>query len=882
MKNMRDKHFTSSKMVLLIGAGLALAPMQTRADNDNTDNHGKTPDPTHVAMESDTVAIEEVVVTTQKRRQTALEVPAAVSAMSGSQLGRLHVQQMDEMASFIPGLQVQIQSPNNPGYVIRGVTSDGGESYAQPRISAFMDGVSISRSRASVVEMYDLERVEVVKGPQGTLFGRGAEIGAMHILRNRPTNVFGGEITLDYGTHNQRGAKGYINTPIIGDRLSNRFAFSYDAHDGYIKNMAGGRLNGKSAIALRNSTRLFSGEHTVFDLILDYQHDAYPGTSFKSMRLAPEGGDTSPYTAAYLNGGRDLGIKRDVGGVTFLADHALGEYWRLNTITGFRAFQSDERFDADGTYLRLLDCREKERGTQVSQEVRLNYDNKGWFSGFVGASYFYEHSSQDVTLNTDMRQLYPAYIQGVFQKSYGSQISSMTGMIPMLIGVLGPQMGLPAASVQALQAQLTAQLTELNKKWFPANPGESVSNLPDIYGDLNTLLSSATGGMITMDGVTQLLASGQLDGVLAQYGVSKDVLTQGLGLLKGISGYALESDYGEQSTNYGTNQAVEIFADGTFHLAKGLSLTAGIRGTYEHQRTGYSSTSNVHPIFGTIMYKPSKGTVYTSDDYYSWVGRVALNYMLQRNNFYVSVSRGRRPGVIYFNNDPEKVVSLKPEIIVSYEAGVKGATANNRLGYELCAYYYDWSHFQTSRLESEGEAETMTRHYVADDAGKAHSFGIEAGLRYAITRNVSVFGNYSYIDGQFSDRDGNGKEQEYAGHRFRLTPEHSFALGADLDFAVSRSASVYFRPTYSYKSKVFFEDSNDPALTQKAYGLANFVAGVRLLTKGRMYYDISAYGKNVFNEKYLVDAGNSGNQIGYPTYVAGAPSVFGVQVKVGF
>ena len=159
-----------------------------------------------VVMHEDHKLLDEVMVTTQKRNQSSVDVPVAVSALSGNSLQMLNVKQMDEMAQYIPGLQVQLQSPNNPGYVIRGVTSDDGESYSQPRISVFQDGVPMSRSRASVVELFDMDRVEVVKGPQGTLFGRGAEIGAMHFITHKPVNYLTGEVSLNYGTHNQCGA----------------------------------------------------------------------------------------------------------------------------------------------------------------------------------------------------------------------------------------------------------------------------------------------------------------------------------------------------------------------------------------------------------------------------------------------------------------------------------------------------------------------------------------------------------------------------------------------------------------------------------------------------------------------------------------------------
>lgn len=252
-----------------------------------------------VVMKENTQALGEVIVTTQKKKQSSLEIPVAVSAVTGSVMEKLNLHQMDDVAQFTPGVQIQLQSPNNPGYVIRGVTSDGGEAYSQPRVSVFMDGVSTSRSRSSAVELFDLERLEVVKGPQGTLFGRGAEIGGINIIRHKPVNEQKGELSLNYGSYNQRQVTGFINTPIIKDKLANRFAFDYDARDGFIKNEAGGRLNGKNALAFRNSTQWWANDDTSVGVVLDYQHDDYPGTSFHSIN--PAFGNSNPNSPANLD-----------------------------------------------------------------------------------------------------------------------------------------------------------------------------------------------------------------------------------------------------------------------------------------------------------------------------------------------------------------------------------------------------------------------------------------------------------------------------------------------------------------------------------------------------------------------------------------------------
>lgn len=874
---------------ILLAAGTLFVLTAAPALADGKDGANTVPADTLSADEAfDEHDLSTAVVTTQKRRQTAIEVPVAVSAITGIGIQKMQLKGMDEMSAFIPGLEVQVQSPNNPGYVIRGVTSDGGVSYAQPRISVFTDGVSTSRSRASVAELFDMERVEVVKGPQGTLFGRGAEIGAVHLLRNKPTDRLSGDFSVNFGTHLQRGAQGMLNTP-FGEKVANRFAFSYDAHEGYIKNTEGGRLNGKSSIALRNSTRFLFGENTTMHLVLDYQHDNAPGTSFKSQRVAARGGDTSPYSTASLNGGDDLGIKRHTGGATLLLDHTLSTSLKLSGITGFRAFKCNEKFDADGSYLPLLDCQENARGTQFSEELRLHFDNGGCFTGFVGAGYFYENSRQESVVKSGLSYLYPAYIGNVIKESYGSQITgAVTGLssgVDALIAQVGQLVGTEMAT--QLLSPLKESLEALPAQWFPPSYDleTPVASSPDFYGDIEktfqTFLMQASSNpmMAAYMQMMGLSSSSSLSDILDVLGASDAQVAQ-FAQLKALSGMAFGTQ-SEESINYGINQAAEVFADGSWKIWKGLTLTAGLRGTYEHQKSGYSSTTVATTPLGAIQFQPTGGgaRVWMSDNYFSWVGRVALNYMFGRSNAYVSVSRGRRPGVLYFNNSADKEIHLKPEIIVSYEAGVKGSLLEGEISYELSAYYYDWSHFQTSRLDE--ASSTVVCNYVADDAGKAHTLGLEVGLRYSPCRYFSIFGNYAYIDGKFNDGDGNGMAQEYAGNRFRLTPKHTFAVGADALIPVCGAAEVYLRPSYTWKSSVFFEDDNDPALTQSAYGLLNFTAGVRF-GKGKINYDLSVYRKNTLNEKYLIDAGNTGNTIGFPTFIAGSPSQFGVQVRLSF
>ena len=145
--------------------------------------------PLRIALKEQTLMLDGLTVTSQKRVQAIQEVPISITSFDGDFLSDIGVQELDRFADYVPGLQVQIQSVNNPGFVVRGITSDNGDARIQPRVSVYQNNVSISKSRGSVVEMYDLERVEVLKGPQGTLLGRAAQIGAINIIHKRAQNT---------------------------------------------------------------------------------------------------------------------------------------------------------------------------------------------------------------------------------------------------------------------------------------------------------------------------------------------------------------------------------------------------------------------------------------------------------------------------------------------------------------------------------------------------------------------------------------------------------------------------------------------------------------------------------------------------------------------
>jgi iron complex outermembrane receptor protein len=255
--------------------------------------------------------VEELIVTAQKREQKTLDVPIALTAYSGAMLDKLGVQEFDKLSAFVPGFQVQNQSPNNPGFVMRGITSDSGEATVEPRVSVFQDGVSISKSRGSYVELFDVQRIEVAKGPQSTLFGRGAMIGAVNIIQNKADpHALDWRVGAELGDHGYGLFEGMANVP-LSDTFADPLRRPLQGARRRDRERAGRpNLGSTDTGAARLSFRWTPTDKLDADLILNYEADHPTGTAFKSNTFNPTNittgqalGDRDPNSPAGLSSG---------------------------------------------------------------------------------------------------------------------------------------------------------------------------------------------------------------------------------------------------------------------------------------------------------------------------------------------------------------------------------------------------------------------------------------------------------------------------------------------------------------------------------------------------------------------------------------------------
>tara|TARA_B100000678_G_scaffold291211_1_gene306861 strand:- start:25276 stop:27555 length:2280 start_codon:yes stop_codon:yes gene_type:complete len=738
-----------------------------------------------IAQDSDTPLVQNTItVTVQKREQSLQDVPVAVSVLDEAALNDLGLDEFDQIARFIPGFEVQEQSPNNPGFVIRGITSDSGEANIEPRIAIFQDGVSISRSRGSVVELFDVERVEVAKGPQPTLFGRGALIGGVNVIQAKPQFDVAGKVTAGFGNFNERFAEGFITGPIAGDVVAGRLAARIRQRDGYVESLNPNEddFNSQDMAAVRASLRIEPASNLRLDLIANWQQDTPTGTSFKSGAFAPApGASTDAWDPANLNsfgnflGGEKLGLDRTVTSITALGEYEINDMMTLSSITGWRDIDSVEVFDPDGFGLELLIFAEDYQGEQFSQEFRLNFDNGDRVTGFAGISYFDEEGMQYVPLTYDER------------------------------------------SVQALLGGLLT----------PPN-APSVDQLPAI----NLTAFQQSGGTLVVP---------------------------------------LKPIHNEQFTNFGDTQAIDIFGDVSFQVTDRLELSAGVRYTTEDKTSGLevellNGPSNL--TFGGIFVSPTP-LIERSETFDDVTYRAAASFAATDNvNLFANFGRGRRPEVITASASSPSAgfAVLDAEIVDAWEAGFKGFFLNGDLSLDGSVFYYDYSNFQTTVVTDAGLIEPR-------NAGDATAEGGELQAIWSVSDMVALTANYGYNKARFDD----DPSALNPGNRLRLSPDHTASVSARFLFDLG-FGELKLVPSYTWQDKVYFDNTERDLISQDAYGLLNLNAQLDF-NNG---FGIEAYISNALDEEYLIDAGNTGDGFGIPTFISGAPQFYGIRASKTF
>jgi len=247
--------------------------------------------PVSAANEKSTAGIEEIMVTARKREESIQDTPIAISAFTGEGLAIRGVTDLSRLDNFAPNLVLR-RSPSNSGVTnaavyIRGIGQNDFVPVIDPGVGIYVDGVYLGRSVGAVLDLLDVERVEVLRGPQGTLFGKNTIGGAVSLTSKRPTDVFGGKISAKVGTDNLRDITATLNLP-LSDSFLTRITVASLKQDGYVHRVFDGKdLGDKNTIAGRLTALWLVNDKVEVSFAADYSKDDENGPPLVLTGIEP-------------------------------------------------------------------------------------------------------------------------------------------------------------------------------------------------------------------------------------------------------------------------------------------------------------------------------------------------------------------------------------------------------------------------------------------------------------------------------------------------------------------------------------------------------------------------------------------------------------------
>ncbi|MDR6625006.1 TonB-dependent receptor [Caulobacter segnis] len=387
------------------------------------------------AQTHDSTAIEEIVVTAQKRSENLQDVPVSVTALTSDALAARGVNNVLALNNLAPGMRISAgDAAANPKIYIRGVGLSDFNPNASSGVGVYADGVYVGSPLAQMAGFFDLAQVEVLRGPQGTLYGRNTNGGAINITTKRPSQSFGADASLEYGSFNAVTADLGVGGPIVADKLAFRAAAQYVKDDGYTYNRVTGHdLNAAKHWAGRLSLLYTPSED--FELLTQVNRYVNRGdaTAPGHRALFPAtpgaaGPDGFCATSAYASGqcadllgyadtdnnpravdanqeGKD---KVDLFGASSQATWTLGGM-SLISVTAWQWAHRNDVENTDASPLRMIEINYRSRQHQFTQELRLQSNDPSARLNWVLGVYYMDEQVRDNTRQDVLRDLRPLF-----------------------------------------------------------------------------------------------------------------------------------------------------------------------------------------------------------------------------------------------------------------------------------------------------------------------------------------------------------------------------------------------------------------------------------------------------------------------------------------
>jgi iron complex outermembrane recepter protein len=361
----------------------------------------------------------EVVVTALRRSQSLQEVPASISALSGNALSEQHIQAAADLAGTVPNLQATLGAGTSvPMFSLRGVSMYDFSFDQQGPVATYFDGVYMGDFPLMPLDMFDLDRVEVLRGPQGTLYGKNTTAGAINFITRQPDFNTGGYIDVGYGNYNRIDVDGAFQVP-LNDKIASRFAFTYSRANGWFENLLPGYPNGNGVRQWAVREQLLYRPTDKVDFTLRLSAGDQDPSSYGVLAIPGPAGIGAGVYEAYGTGSSyfrtGLGPRQIESQIPYQSHRtygvALTGNWRVTnnlTITSISAYDYGKLYvpeDSDGSPLQVLTASSFGLSRQVSQDFRVASSYAGPFN-FISGMYFNRETTQGQSILTYFSDLF--------------------------------------------------------------------------------------------------------------------------------------------------------------------------------------------------------------------------------------------------------------------------------------------------------------------------------------------------------------------------------------------------------------------------------------------------------------------------------------------
>lgn len=748
-------------------------------------------------------ALEEVVITAQKRSENLQDVPIAVTAFTNDSMKIKGMTNISNIGDFAPNVEIDTTSSFSGSTqvltaYIRGIGQNDFAFNLDPGVGVYVDGVYYARTIGAVLDLLDLERVEVLKGPQGTLFGRNSIGGAINVITRKPAEEFKvqGEVTL--GRYDRLDVRGAVDLPLIQDVLYSQLAFSSKNRDGYHQ--------------YRNWTQdgIF---RTAADSLIrpfDTRYDEAGGEDTDNVRAKFEWRATDDLTvtvaADYTN------VDEQATPTQLLATlpnngAALFELYNacITAPPGAVAPPCDTPTANGGDVLGGVNIDSDPLNDRLVFDDRFAVTSADDYSYGTGAGYS-KAKSWGLATTIDW-----AFSDDLTLKSI-TAVRDLDSAFGMDVEATPIAMGNHAFTMEQEQVSQEIQLN-----------GMSFS------GDMNWVLG-------------------------AYYFHEEGNLTDYVHFAEGLLQILGPNDF--------DTDAYAVFAHVNYGITDRLGFTVGVRYTEEEKEFigGQRDLNSLAAQLGFPLEAhpdPSDTTLYfpsfkNKESFDNTSIKFGFDYSLTEDSMiYVSYSEGYKSGgwTTRATVPIQEAPSFDEEVAETYEIGIKGQFLNSTLQTNIAAFFTDYSDLQVTVQEGVSP--------VTENAADSEIQGVEAEITWIASNRISINSSVGWIDAKYTDLDPSATLQK--DFLFVNTPEWSYSLAADYSLPLKNGSEWLFHVDYAYKDKMANEGENNPFLISDEVSLVNALVA---FTSSDDHWKISLGIRNLTDERYLV-AGQNQPGIGY-------------------